>query len=202
VSDLRRRHNIHQKQTFEKHVARFREPIPEDVEQRTAYIVEAARLTPDDRVLDVGTGIGVLIPHIRHYGVHNILGCDLSEAMLAEAKELHPDIQFWHGDVIDLPEDLGPFDVVFFNGMFGNVWSQRDALQKTSGQLTRTGRIVISHPMGASFVEEMNRTNPRLVPHPLPREKQLAGLTRALPLEIERLQDDEQLYLCVLKVAD
>ena len=99
--------------------------------------------------MDVGTGIGVLIPHIQRYGVRNIVGCDLSAGMLAEAQLRYPEVRYWQGDVIDLPDELGPFDVVFFNGMFGNVWSQRDALEKVSAQLSQTGRILISHPLGA-----------------------------------------------------
>ena len=55
----RRQHNAYQVQTFEKHLAFFREPIPDDIDQRTASIVAAAELRPADRVLDVGTGTGV-----------------------------------------------------------------------------------------------------------------------------------------------
>lgn len=198
MADRRQRHNAYQEQTFEKHVAFFSEPIPDDIEQRTACIVAAAKLARADRVLDVGTGTGVLIPHIQRFAVRDIVGCDLSVAMLTEAQKRYPDVRYWHGDVIELPESLGPFDVVFFNGMFGNVWDQRETLQTISTHLTQGGRVLISHPLGAAFVEELRKSDPRMVPHSLPRKERLTSLIEDLPLELRQLQDEEQLYLCVL----
>jgi SAM-dependent methyltransferase len=197
-SDHRRRHNAYQERVFDRSVEYFRQPIPADIEQRTEQIVVAARLGASDRVLDVGTGTGVLIPHIRRCGVHDIVGCDLSKSMLAEAGKRYPDVKFWRGDVIDLPPELGPFDAVFFNAVFGNVWNQREALRVSAGFLTRTGRIVISHPMGASFADELAAKDPRMIPHPLPDEDRLAGLIRDLPLKLQSFKDEKLLYLCVL----
>jgi riboflavin kinase len=121
--------------------------------------------------------------------------------MLAEARARYPDVRFWQGDVIDLPDELGQFDVAFFNGMFGNVWNQRDALASVLAQLTATGRIVISHPLGAAFVDRINRENPCMVPNRLPRGEALAELIDGLPLEVARLEEEEELYLCVLRRA-
>lgn len=197
--DERQRHNRYQRRIFKTSVEFFRQPIPEDVQRRTEHIVATARLSPNDRVLDVGTGIGVLIPYIERYGVRYIVGCDLSPEMLAEARKCYPHVLFWCGDVIDLPRELGPFDVVFFNAVFGNVWNQRDTLQTTSTHLTPAARIIISHPMGASFTVQLRREDPQLVPHPLPKEKLLAELIESLPLRVQHFQDEERLYLCVLQ---
>lgn len=198
MSDKLRQHNLYQQKTFSKEIDTFQQPIPEDVKQRTAYIVACAKLTSHDRVLDVGTGIGVLIPYIQQYGVNYIVGCDLSPAMLAEAQRRYPDVYFWCGDVNDIPQTLGPFDVALFNAMFGNVWSQRDTLTNISRQLTQAGRIIISHPMGSAFVRELRRQDRQKVPHLLPDESQLAELIRDLPLRVTHFQDDELLYLCIL----
>lgn len=201
MADTRQRHNAYQEEAFEKHLAWFKQPIPDDIDQRTARIVAAARLAPADRVLDVGTGTGVLIPHIQRFGVRSIVGCDLCAAMLAEASRRHPDVHYWQGDVVELPSDLGRFDVVFFNGMFGNVFDQHETLASISTRLARCGRVLISHPMGAAFVDELRRNDPGMVPHPLPTQTRLANLIEGLPLELERFHDEAQLYLCVLRYA-
>ncbi len=201
MPDNRQTHNDYQKQTFKEAVSLFQEPIPDDVQHRTDYLVSHAELTPEDRVLDVGTGIGVLIPYILGYGVKYIVGCDLSAEMLAKAKTCYPDVFFWCGDVIDIPSNLGPFDVVFFNAMFGNLWSQRDTLQITSTHLNRNGRIIISHPMGTEFTEQIHRGNPRLIPHSHPGEKQLIELIRGLPLKVQHFQEEESLYLCIMRYS-
>ncbi len=201
MSDLknRRQHNLYQRRVFDENVEFFRRPIPEDVERRTQQIVAAAKLKAKDRVLDVGTGTGVLIPHIQRCGVRDIIGCDLSEPMLAEARKRYPGVKFWCGDVIDIPAALGPFDAIFFNAVFGNMWNQQDTLRVSAGHLHRNGRIIISHPMGAAFAKKLAAQDPRMIPHTLPGEKRVAELIRDLPLRVQAFRDEKLLYLCVLE---
>ncbi len=198
-SDRRRQHNVYQREVFDNSVESFRQPIPADVQRRTEQIVAAAKLRENDRVLDVGTGIGVLIPHIQRFGVQEIIGCDLSEPMLAEARKRFPGVKFWRGDVIDISPALGPFDVIFFNAVFGNMWNQGDTLKISAAHLTRNGRIVISHPMGAAFAQELAAKDPKMIPHTLPGEKRMAELIRDLQLKVQAFRDEKHLYLCVLE---
>jgi riboflavin kinase len=198
-SDDRRQHNRYQERVFDTSVECFRQAIPADVEKRTEHIVAAAKLQAGDRVLDVGTGIGVLIPYIQRSGVRSIVGCDLSAAMLAEAQKRYPSVRLWCGDFIDIPREMGLFDVVFFNAVFGNMWNQRHALLSATAHLTSTGRILISHPMGAAFAEQLRAKDPKMVLHPLPSEKSTAELVRGLPLKIQYFSDQKLLYLCILE---
>ncbi len=191
-------HNAYQRQAFDDSVAWFREPIPENVKRRMRRIVAAACVRSTDRVLDVGTGTGALIPFIRRRGTHRIMGCDLSPAMLAEARRRYPSVTFWQGDVLHLPRAFGVFDVVFFNAMFANLWDQAKVLRAISGRLAVGGRIVISHPMGAGFVRGLKAGHDRLIPRGLPDASELASLIRYLPLRKRRFQDEPDLYLCVL----
>jgi 2-polyprenyl-3-methyl-5-hydroxy-6-metoxy-1,4-benzoquinol methylase len=154
---------------------------------------------PDNQVLDVGTGIGNLIPDFRFFGVTGIVGCDISSAMLAEAQARFPEIDFWCGDVIDLPQKFGLFDVVFCNAMFGNVCNQRQTLEAIRSRLTVNGRIIISHPMGAVFQAQLKRENSQLVPHLLPNRERLNELVDGLALQVHHFYDEDQLYLCCLQ---
>lgn len=200
--DKHREHNLYQQKIFKDNIDLFREEIPEDVKQRTEAIVAAAQLIPEDRVLDVGTGRGVLISYFQRYGVSEITGCDLNSTMLADARQNYPKVRFWCGDFIDIPESLGPFDAIFFNAMFGNILDQRAALERAVTLLNENGRVVISHPMGASFAEELHRQDPKMVPHPqpLPTEKQLDELIKDLSLRVKLFKDEENLYICILQV--
>lgn len=198
-ADNRRQHNLYQQRIFDRSVECFRQAIPGDVEKRTGQIVAAADLRASDRVLDVGTGIGVLIPHIQRFGVRYIVGCDLSAAMLSEVQKRYPNVRLWCGDVVDIPRELGPFDVVFFNAVFGNMWNQRNALRSASAHLTPAGRIIISHPMGAAFAEQLRANDPKMIPHSLPSKTVTAELTRGLPLKVQFFSDEERLYLCIVE---
>ena len=192
------RHNAYQQQIFTSAIDFFRQPIPADIQQRTDLIVAAAELQATDRVLDVGTGTGTLISHIQRYGVKSISAVDLCPVMLEEAEQAYPQVSFWCGDVVDLPASLGSFDVVFLNAMFANVWNQKETLQFIVSRLTGTGRLVISHPMGADFVQDLHRSDPNMVPHTLPNRAEAIELTAGTPLHLSRYQDESDLYICVL----
>ena len=72
----RLKHNAEQARYFDLRVDLFQQPIPESILDRTRSLVRAARLDRNAAVLDVGTGLGVLIPYILEQGVRaeNIFG--------------------------------------------------------------------------------------------------------------------------------
>ena len=196
--DNRQAHNEYQRALFRDEVHRFREPTPREVVPRLKRIVELPKLEPSDCVLDVGTGTGVLIQHIERYGVRKIVGCDLSSMMLKEAKRQHPDVSFWCGDVVDIPDTYGFFDAVFLNAMFGNVWDQSETLRKVEALLTATGRICITHPLGSRFVADLHQQDPRRTPHLLPDRHHLRELTETLDLKTLYFEDSIELYAACL----
>ena len=192
--DNRQAHNRYQRALFRDEIDNFRESTPREVVPRLKQIVELAHLERSDRVLDVGTGTGVLIPYIRRYGVRKIVGCDLSSMMLKEAKKQHPDVLFWCGDVVNMPDTQGSFDAVFLNAMFGNVWDQWETLQKVATLLAARGRIYISHPLGSRFVADLHEKDPRRTPHLLPDIHCLRELTATLGLKILYCKDFTEFY--------
>lgn len=69
--------------------------------------------TPVRRALDVGTGSGRGAQELqRRYPHAEIVGLDVSPAMLEEARKLLPDIEFLQGDASRLPFREGEFDLV------------------------------------------------------------------------------------------
>ena len=78
-------------------------------------LVERARLTPADRVLDVACGTGIVArlaaQRIGDNGL--VVGVDISPQMLAVARTVAPEIDWREGDVSALPVADGErFDVV------------------------------------------------------------------------------------------
>ena len=191
-------HNEYQQALFAREVDSFCEPIPKEVQQRLRAIVGKVQLKRGERVLDVGTGTGVLIPLIRSYEIEDVVGCDLSSGMLTVAEKLHRDVTFWCGDVVDLPDHLGLFDVVFVNAVFGNLWDQRAALSRINEVLKQGGRICISHPLGSRYVAELQRSDPRRTPHTLPDPEDLLGMIYHLSLQLTHYEDERDLYVAVL----
>ena len=194
----RRAHNAHQAEVFDRAAPFFLQPVPDDVQQRTARIVALAGLPAGAAVLDAGTGTGVLLPHLRAAGAGRIAGCDLSPQMLAHARARHGDgAEFILSDIVDLPPDAGPFDAVFFNAMFGNVHDQFATLRAAASLLRPGGRVIISHPMGRAWHRRLGQDHPGLDLHNLPDPQAAPSLLAAAGLELLTAVDEPDLYVLI-----
>ena len=198
----RSHHNLLQQRAFDEIAEGFGQPIPEDVLQRLQRVVEMARIAPGESALDVGTGAGVLIPFILRRQPSRVVGCDLSGEMVKLASQRHGDSAiFLRSDVVDLPGELGPFDVVFCNAMFGNVFDQRQTIEVIESLLAPGGRLVISHPMGRDFVRRLKEGSPQFHLKELPDEAALERLVSGTSLVIERYVDEPDLYVAICAKA-
>lgn len=197
-----------QKRYFDKRVDVFCQPIPGEIESKTNKIVRLSGVGEKTKVLDVGSGVGVLIKHFLEQGVSptNILGCDLSDEMIAIAKSRYPGVVFWQGDIVDLesdinsiPEHLRNVDRVFFNACFGNMWDQELTLKNALLRLSKSGGIVISHPLGARFVEALKKSDPEIVPHSLPSLENLNSWKKNLEFKVADFIDEKDFYYVYLE---
>lgn len=90
------------------------------------HLVRFARIAPDEKVLDVGTGTGVAAVTAARAGA-NVTGLDLTPELLAEAR-LNAEIagcsiRFDEGDAEQLPYADASFDVVL--SQFGHMFAPR-----------------------------------------------------------------------------
>jgi riboflavin kinase len=119
--------------------------------------------------------------------------------MLAEARARFPAVTFWQGDVLDLPNELGKFDAIFFNACFGNLFDQKATLDSTSKRLNPGGRIVISHPLGNAFVAKLNAMDAKLVLSLLPSKEQLQQWSNQMNLMVSEFIDEHEYYLAIVQ---
>jgi SAM-dependent methyltransferase len=184
---------------FDRHVHVFDPPLPEGVPERLREIVHAARITPSDSVVDIGTGTGILLPLIQEYSPARIYANDLSQAMLDSVKEQHPSVTRLPGDVSDLDLADESLDVAFINACYSNVIDKH----KTFGNIQRMfrpgGRLIISHPLGRSFVAVLKQK----VPFPLDDfpsdESEARELFAPYNLQVSLFVDQEKLYVLRLE---
>ncbi len=181
---------------FNKTVDLFDPPLQKGVPERLEQIVAAAEISKGDWVLDIGAGTGILVPLIRKYGPGEIFACDMAEAMLARLKEHYPYAEILLGDARDLTLPDESIDVVFMNAVYPNITDKRAVFKNMSRTLKTDGRMVISHPMGKSFIDKLREGTP----FPLddfPEEPEAETLLAPYGLEITTFVDESELYILV-----
>ncbi len=195
-------HNRRQEEGFDQVADTFDRLLPSDMTERLEGIVSSAQIKAGDAVLDVGTGTGALIAPILKAMPSEVVACDLSRKMLAQAKAKYGrSVKYVQQDVIDLPGKEGPFDVVFCNAVFGNIYDQRQALKAIHSLLAEGGRLVISHPMGKDFVRRLKEVRPEYNIKELPDESEITPLLESQGLSLIEFVDEPELYLAIAKKA-
>ena len=172
----------------------FEPPLPNGVPERLKKIVAAGRINEGDKVLDVGSGTGILIPLIHAYKPQMIYACDLSAAMLEYLKGQYPFVHTIVGDIrqLSLPDDS--LDVVFINACFPNIVDKQTSIANMARMMKLGGRMVVSHPMGKSFIDALKKRSP----FPLddfPEKSDAQRQFQAYGLKIDEFIDEPDLYL-------
>ncbi|MCE2487999.1 MAG: class I SAM-dependent methyltransferase [Desulfurellaceae bacterium] len=193
--------NDRQRQAFDKSYTYFLVPLPQDVIDRMGRIIAAATIRAGETVLDVGTGTGALIPQIRTYRPGRIIACDLSANMLAQVAERYPEVERHQSDIADLSLPAECVDVVFMNGMYGNIADKSRALGTIVRMLRPGGRVVISHPEGRAYVERLVKTDPYPIT-PLPSHEEARTFLGSFGLRVGHYTDEERLLIVVAAKAD
>ncbi len=193
--------NDKQRQAFDNVYDRFLVDLPQDVCERMARIVAAPAITEGEAVLDVGTGTGALIPDIRRYQPGHIYACDLSNKMLDQVAQRYPEVERHQCDIRDLDLPEISVDVIFMNGMYGNIVDKPGAMKNMVRMLRSGGRIVISHPEGRAYVERLVRSEPFPITS-LPSEDEAHSFLGSFGLSVQQYTDEEKLLIVVAVKAE
>jgi SAM-dependent methyltransferase len=95
---------------------------------------------PGHRVLEIGCGRGDLLFSVRPaLGV----GVDLSHAIIRQAAQRHPTLQFVQGDAHDLPLRT-QFDYVLLSDLVNDLWDVQRALQRLRPLCHDATRIILN----------------------------------------------------------
>lgn len=172
------------------------------------------------RVVDVGCGTGALVPFLKTVcglDEEQVVGVDLSARMLQECSKRYPGVRTEQADFSAWAEERsaapaeGLFDAVIFNACFGNLANQSRALTAAERVVRPDGgRVLITHPLGAAFVDCLVAEDPTVVPRGLPADGEgvRALLSADTPLRVVRMENpppspgtdvSEDPYVCVLE---
>jgi SAM-dependent methyltransferase len=114
-------------------------------ERALALLVEASGATPDDTVLDVACGPGLVVAAFARVAQH-ATGIDMTPAMLVRAREVCgglDNVTFEHGDVTRLPYADGTFSIVVSRFAFHHFPDPGGVLAEMRRVCRPGGRVVV-----------------------------------------------------------
>jgi SAM-dependent methyltransferase len=126
-------------------------------EERIGRLVKAARLSGNERVLDIATGPG-LIAEAFAKAAREVVGVDLTEAMLAIAEARRKErkienLSFRSGDVQQLPFEAGEFDVVVCRFAFHHFEDPERVLSEMTRVSRKNGLVLVEDMIGSEHPE-------------------------------------------------
>lgn len=138
-------------------------------------VFDALGASAGDRVLDVGCGTGGAVRALAASlpGVGRVVGIDVSETMIAEARARTPasdaseaPVEFVVGDAHELPFPDGSFDAAYSLRVFEIIGEPRRVLAGMARVLRPGGRLVVNGPdMDTWAIDSSDRELTRKVMH-------------------------------------
>jgi 2-polyprenyl-3-methyl-5-hydroxy-6-metoxy-1,4-benzoquinol methylase len=132
-----------------EHAERF---VPEEMGGRLIEAEHQARyrialgLVGGGRVLDAGCGVGWGSELLRSAGAGSVVGLDIAEEALEDARKRAPECAFVRGDLQELPFGEGSFDVIVCMEALEHVDDTGRALDQLARVLDPDGVLLVSSP--------------------------------------------------------
>jgi ubiquinone/menaquinone biosynthesis C-methylase UbiE len=169
-------------------------------EERIHRLVAAARLTGNERVLDIATGPGYIAEAFARVS-QEAIGVDLTEAMLSIARERTQqrgvtNVSFRIGDAQNLPFESEEFDLVVSRLALHHVQNPLQALREMTRVLRHGGTVLIEdifaseHPGRAAYHDRWETLRDPSHVRALPLSKLLQFFRDDLEIESVSTHDD------------
>ncbi len=152
----------HRRKTFFEDCAVSWDIICNHDEAKLEEIFKVLSLKKGDRVLDVGTGTGILIPHIlkRIGSEGKIVALDYAENMIRKAMEKfpqkeYPNVNFVIENFFEIASKE-PFDSIICYSCFPHLEDKKHFFQKSFNLLKWDGTLLIAHSSSRAEINEMH----------------------------------------------
>jgi ubiquinone/menaquinone biosynthesis C-methylase UbiE len=132
---------------FTKQAIPFAEMPAHSNEESIRLLIDMARISPEDDVLDVACGPGLVACPLAEIARH-VTGIDLTPAMIEQAKVMQQGDGLtnltWHvGDVLRLPFADASFSLVFTRYSFHHLLDPKSVLAEMVRVCSPGGRVVV-----------------------------------------------------------
>lgn len=129
--------------------------------EKIKFILKLLDIKEGSKILDVGTGTGVLVPYLSNYVGEEgkVIAIDAAEKMIevAQSKYNFENVLFVCGDVLkaDLPKNT--FDYIICYSVFPHFKDKLEIIETVSKLLKSGGKFIICHSQSRDAINSMHR---------------------------------------------
>lgn len=125
-------------------------------DRKIRKILELAEIKENAKILDIGTGTGILISYLLEKSPSKLVGVDISENMIEVAKEKYKDnnVKFAVSDIMDFNEDK--YDYIFIYSAYPHFKDKEKLFEHLSKLLNNDGKIVIAHSQSGDEINHVH----------------------------------------------
>lgn len=160
-------------------------------------------LKAGQKVLDVGTGTGILIPFLsRAVGpTGSITAIDYAENMVQKCRSKYSQlknvtIKLQDVEELDLPSES--FDAITCFGLFPHLENKVNALNNIYHALKPGGKLIIAHALSSAEIQtHHNSASSAVVRDVLPEEPEMRRLLKYAGFMKISIKDEPGCYLCL-----
>jgi demethylmenaquinone methyltransferase/2-methoxy-6-polyprenyl-1,4-benzoquinol methylase len=130
-------------------------------EKKVRYITSLLMLNGKERILDVGTGTGVMIPFYEEYlRTGSVLAVDFSENMISQCRKKfpnseHPNVEFEVADIYDL-ENIDDYEIIMCYSCFPHFTDHQKAIDIFARALRPGGKFAIAHSSSRDHINHVH----------------------------------------------
>ncbi|GAU78871.1 class I SAM-dependent methyltransferase [Fusibacter sp. 3D3] len=170
--------------------------------KKVQRIIDLVEIKKGDKILDVGTGTGVLIPVLQACvgDQGQITAIDIAEKMIEVAKRKfdYSNVEFVVGDVLEKGVSDSDFDCIICYSMFPHFEDKKAAISTLAKHLKKNGKLVICHSQSRDAINHLHQEIPGPVQEDrLPSMDILKQMFESADINVSLEIDDEELFVII-----
>lgn len=161
--------------------------------EKIKKIIELSSVKENSKILDVGTGTGILISYLLKTLPREIIGIDISENMIEVAKGKYNDsrVKFIAKDIMEYY--VQGYDYIFLYSAYPHFDDKDLLLRHLSNLTAEGGKLIIAHSQSREKINEVHKNCSSVCNDVLQPAELTAGLMSKY-YKVDRIIDNDEMY--------
>lgn len=156
-------------------------------------IIKLAEVKKDSKILDVGTGTGILINYLLGTSPEKITAIDISDNMIEVAKSKYRDarVEFIVKDIMEYDEK--GYDYIFLYSVYPHILNKEALFLHLSAIVNTGGKIIIAHSESREKINNVHKSCDDVCDDILPSAEITSGIMSKY-FKVEKSIDSDEMY--------